>query len=104
MISKDPSEWNTLNIKTWLEWVTKQFSISPKPVLSRFPSTGRELIELSRADFWVCAGTKTGGNILAKHIACRIQSATGRIMDLLFCDKDPGKCDAFGAKLPLRFR
>lgn len=46
---------------------------------------------MSRADFWVCAGSKTGGNVLAKHIAHLIYSCTGQSRKSLLSDDDPGK-------------
>lgn len=65
--------------------------LEPKPVFSRFPITGSELIEMSRAEFWVCAGSNNGGNILAKHIAHSIHSATGKNLTSLLNDDDPGE-------------
>lgn len=79
-----------MNIKSWLDWITKEFKLNPAPVLSRFPSTGKELVELSRAEFWVCAGSKEGGNKLAEHIAYLIHDATGRNISSLLHREDPG--------------
>lgn len=87
----DPCEWNSANIKIWLDWSAKKFMLKPKPIYSRFPTTGVELSEMSRAEFWVCAGSKTGGNKLAKHIAHSIYSATGRNLTSLLDNDDPGK-------------
>lgn len=89
-ISIDPSEWNKLNIKSWLDWITKEFKLNPAPVLSRFPSNGKELVELSRAEFFVCAGSREGGNKLAEHIAYLIHDATGRNIRSLLHREDPG--------------
>lgn len=75
----------------WLKWITREFTIVPEPYAERFPETGRELCEMSRADFWVCAGSKTGGNVLAKHIAHLIYSCTGQSRKSLLSDDDPGK-------------
>lgn len=86
----DPSEWSTSHIKTWLNWITKKFQIDPEPVLERFPEHGHELVELSEADFWVCAGSRNGGKILSKHLAHMIHSATGRCPSVLSSEEDPG--------------
>lgn len=86
----DPAEWNSDNIKSWISWVTKEFKLQPPPEHNRFPSNGRELVEFSRADFWVCAGSKLGGNTLAKHLAYLQHTATGRCTSPLNNDNDPG--------------
>lgn len=86
----DPSEWNKLNIKSWLDWITKKFKLNPAPIVARFPSTGKELVELSRAEFWVCAGSNEGGNKLADYIACLVLDATGRNISHLIHREDPG--------------
>lgn len=88
---QDPAEWNAQHIESWLEWTTREFQIDPPPQTVRFPTTGQELVSLSRADFWVCAGSKLGGNLLAKHIAHLIQSSTGRSQSPLLSDEDPGE-------------
>lgn len=93
----DPIEWNADNIKAWISWVTKEFKLEPTPDFNRFPSTGRELIECKRADFWVCAGSKLGGNTLAKHLAHLQYTATGRCTSPLNNDNDPGICVTFCA-------
>ena len=90
LFNADPKEWDAANIKSWLTWMTKKFQLNPAPVLSRFPESGEALIKYSRADFWVCAGTKEGGNILAKYIAHLIHSSTGRSTSPLLNDNDPG--------------
>lgn len=86
----DPTEWNLDNIKTWIAWVTKEFKLQPTPDYKRFPSNGTELVEFTRADFWVCAGSKIGGNTLAKHLAYLQHTATGRCTSPLNNDNDPG--------------
>lgn len=87
----DPSEWDTANIKTWLKWMTKKFEIKPPPVRSRFPLTGKELVELSKAEFWVCAGSEHGGKTLARYIAWKIHDATGRTIPSLQDNVEPCK-------------
>lgn len=87
----DPREWDATNIKTWLNWSTKKFDIKPPPIRSRFPNTGAELVELSKADFWVCAGSKHGGNTLAKYICWKVYDATGKWITSLQSNDDPSK-------------
>lgn len=86
----DPTEWNSDHIKAWIEWVTKEFKLELPPDHKRFPADGKELVEFTRADFWVCAGSKLGGNTLAKHLAYLQHTATGRCTSPLNNDNDPG--------------
>lgn len=90
----DPTEWNSDNIKAWISWVTKEFKLEPAPDSKRFPSNGTELVEFTRADFWVCAGSRLGGNTLAKHLAYLQYTATGRCTSPLNNDNDPGMCSS----------
>ncbi|XP_020717288.1 DNA-binding protein D-ETS-6-like isoform X2 [Ceratitis capitata] len=85
----DPHAWNTEHINSWVKWLTKQFKIEPEPDISRFPTTGSELCELSRADFWVCAGSRQGGIILAKHFALTLYNATGRETSPMLNEDEP---------------
>lgn len=87
----DPSEWDAANIKTWLNWSTRKFSLKPAPTRCRFPNNGKELVKLTKAEFWVCAGTKEGGNTLAKYIAWKVYDATGQQLTSLQSNDDPGK-------------
>lgn len=63
--------------------MTKKFDIKPAPVRCRFPKTGQELVELNKAEFWVCAGSEYGGKTLAKYIAWKVYDATGRSIQSL---------------------
>lgn len=90
IIFTDPTEWNSNHIKTWLEWIASKFDITPVPIPSRFPTDGRELVTLTRADFWVCAGSKEGGNTLAKHMAHLLYGITGKWESPMLSDIDPG--------------
>lgn len=58
-------------------------------MIARFPNTGAELVKMSRAEFWVCAGSKTGGNTLSNHISHMIYNTTGRCISPM--ENDPGK-------------
>lgn len=71
--------------------MTKKFELDPPPVRSRFPKTGKELLEMSKAEFWVCAGSEKGGKTLAKYIVWKIQDATGRTIPNLQDDSEPCK-------------
>lgn len=90
-VPTDPSVWNDTHIRSWLKWISKKFSIEPPLSSLRFPKHGNELVKLSKAEFWVCAGSKEAGNILAKYIAHIVQNATGVNMDSLLDENDPGK-------------
>lgn len=90
LVPTDPSVWDVGHIKSWLKWMTKTFSIEPPLVAIRFPKTGNELVELYKADFWVCAGSKEAGNTLAKYIAHTVHNATGKNLDHLLDESDPG--------------
>ncbi|XP_050320142.1 DNA-binding protein D-ETS-6-like [Bactrocera neohumeralis] len=85
----DPHAWSTDDIAKWVKWLTKQFKIDPEPDISRFPTTGAELCELSRAEFWVCAGSRQGGILLAKHFALTLYSATGRETSPMLNEDEP---------------
>lgn len=90
-VPTDPSVWNDGHIKSWLKWMSKKFSIEPSLSSLRFPKRGSELVKLSKAEFWVCAGSKEAGNTLAKYIAHIVQNATGIDMNHLLDENDPGK-------------
>lgn len=87
---KDPREWNAKHIESWLAWASKIFDILPSPLPNRFPTTGKEIVELSKAEFWVCAGSPYGGNTLAKHLADRLQRYTGISKTSLLNNQEPG--------------
>lgn len=87
----DPHAWNTDDIAKWVKWLTKQFKIDPEPDIARFPTVGVELCELSRADFWVCAGSRQGGIILAKHFALTLYNATGRKTSPMLNEDEPSE-------------
>ncbi|XP_030383819.1 DNA-binding protein D-ETS-6 [Scaptodrosophila lebanonensis] len=74
----DPHAWSTEDIASWVKWLTRKFKIEPEPDITRFPKEGADLCQLSRADFWVCAGSRRGGMLLAKHFAFTLYHATGR--------------------------
>lgn len=87
----NPQTWTATNIKTWLEWASKQFDLDPPLQPEKFPETGDDLLNLSKADFWVCASSKFGGNKLAKHIAYLQYNSTGIENTELTNDADPSK-------------
>ncbi|TMW50871.1 hypothetical protein DOY81_004058 [Sarcophaga bullata] len=85
----DPRVWKAEHIAGWVKWMTKQFNIVPEPDVARFPNTGAELCSLSRAEFWVCAGSREGGKLFAKHFALTLHSATGRETSPMLNDNEP---------------
>ncbi|XP_073821097.1 uncharacterized protein [Musca autumnalis] len=85
----DPRVWNSDHISAWVRWMTKQFSIEPEPDITRFPTSGIELCSMSRADFWVCAGSRHGGILFAKHFAWTLHSVTGRETSPMLNDNEP---------------
>ncbi|EFA01591.1 DNA-binding protein D-ETS-6 [Tribolium castaneum] len=78
LVPSDPLEWTNTHIKSWLSWCSRKFSLNPKPDFEKFPTTGKELCELTRTDFETKAGCERTGTILAKHIAHLRHSVTGR--------------------------
>jgi hypothetical protein len=74
----DPAEWNTAHVRSWLKWSTRQFSLNPEPDADKFPTSGAELLELSRAEFEAKAGSSRAGRLLAIHLAHLRHSVTGR--------------------------
>lgn len=90
-VPMDPRVWTADHIAGWVKWMTKQFKIEPEPDVTRFPTTGAELCTLSRAEFWVCAGSRQGGILFAKHFALTLHSATGRESSPMLNDNEPSK-------------
>ncbi|KAF2894308.1 hypothetical protein ILUMI_11870 [Ignelater luminosus] len=86
MVPSDPMEWTASHIKSWLGWATKKFSLNPEPNQSKFPDSGSELCDLSRAEFETRAGNSRAGALLAKHIAHLRHSVTGRASSPLNID------------------
>ncbi|XP_026666976.1 DNA-binding protein D-ETS-6-like isoform X2 [Ceratina calcarata] len=72
MVPSDPSEWNSNHIKSWISWCSRTFSIEPISSVI-FPSTGKELLNLS-SDYWQDI---PGGKILARHLGYLRFQATG---------------------------
>lgn len=85
----DPRVWDSSHIRSWVKWMTRKFNIDPKPDIARFPKNGLELCDFSKADFWVCAGSKDGGIVVAKHFAYTLYSATGRETSPMLNDNEP---------------
>ncbi|KAH8393887.1 hypothetical protein KR215_005843 [Drosophila sulfurigaster] len=85
----DPHVWTTEDIASWVKWLTRKVKIDPEPDITRFPKDGNELCQLSRADFWVCAGSRRGGILLAKHFALSLYRATGRETSPMLNENEP---------------
>ncbi|XP_055371256.1 DNA-binding protein D-ETS-6-like [Condylostylus longicornis] len=85
----NPQVWTEENIQSWINWATKEFKLEIEPDISRFPKNGKELCEMTKADFWVCAGSRLGGIQLAKHLAWRLHYATGRETSPILNDDEP---------------
>lgn len=78
LLPTDPAEWNAWHVKSWLKWSARQFSLNPEPDPEKFPSSGAELLELSRAEFETKAESRRSGRLLAVHLAHLRHSVTGR--------------------------
>lgn len=89
-VPTNPQEWTSEHISSWVQWISKKFKIYPSLEPARFPSGGVELAKFTKADFWVCAGSKAGGDTLANHFAHLLQNVTGIEDILLGNDIDPG--------------
>lgn len=87
----DPHAWTSEDISSWVKWTTRKFKLDPEPDIARFPKDGQELCELSRADFWVCAGSRRGGMLLSKHFALSLYHATGRETSPMLNDNEPSE-------------
>ncbi|XP_053692519.1 LOW QUALITY PROTEIN: DNA-binding protein D-ETS-6 [Sabethes cyaneus] len=88
-VPTNPLEWTDEHISSWVQWVSKNFEIFPSLEPARFPSNGVDLAKFAKADFWVCAGSKEGGDRLSKHFAYLLQTGTGIEDNLLANDVDP---------------
>lgn len=91
-VHADPRKWDKKDVDTWVKWSTKAFNIEPPLIPERFPKNGQEICDMAKADYWVCAGSKYGGNTLAKYIAYQLHSCSGIDRKDLIDDNDPGKC------------
>ncbi|XP_023170382.2 DNA-binding protein D-ETS-6 [Drosophila hydei] len=89
LVPVDPHAWTTEDIASWVKWLTHKFKIEPEPDITRFPKDGKELCQLTRADFWVCAGSRRGGILLAKHFALSLYHATGRETSPMLNEDEP---------------
>ncbi|KAH8360945.1 hypothetical protein KR093_000940 [Drosophila rubida] len=85
----DPHAWTEEDIASWVKWLTRKVKIDPEPDITRFPKDGNELCQLTRADFWVCAGSRRGGILLAKHFALSLYRATGRETSPMLNENEP---------------
>ncbi|XP_016945751.2 DNA-binding protein D-ETS-6 isoform X1 [Drosophila suzukii] len=85
----DPHAWSSEDIASWVKWATRKFQLDPKPDVDRFPKDAQELCELTRADFWVCAGSRRGGMLMAQHFALSLYHATGRETSPMLNDNEP---------------
>eukprot|EP00099_Drosophila_melanogaster_P011233 NP_001285547.1 Ets at 21C, isoform C [Drosophila melanogaster] len=85
----DPHAWTPEDIASWVRWATRKFKLDPEPDIDRFPKDAQELCDLSRADFWVCAGSRRGGMLLAQHFAISLYHATGRETSPMLNDDEP---------------
>jgi hypothetical protein len=98
LMSTDPAEWNAGHVRSWLKWSARQFNLNPEPDADKFPTSGAELLELSRAEFETKAGSARAGRLLAIHLAHLRHSVTGRstspLQDHVDLDHDEeqGKC------------
>ncbi|XP_049282722.1 DNA-binding protein D-ETS-6-like isoform X2 [Anopheles funestus] len=90
-VPNNPHQWNAEHVTAWISWVSKNFDIYPPLEPARFPPTGQEIAQFTKADFWVCAGSAAGGNTLAKHFAHLIHTGTGdgNVGQKLASDIDP---------------
>lgn len=87
-VPADPREWDAEDIAAWLRWCAKEFNIEHLQK-ERFPTTGKEICEMSQADFWVCA-SGYGGKTMAKYIAFQLQACGIDRKDLID-DNDPSE-------------
>ncbi|KFB39880.1 Ets domain-containing protein [Anopheles sinensis] len=90
-VPNNPLEWTAEHVSAWTLWVSKNFEIFPPLEPARFPNGGEEIAKFTKADFWVCAGSKAGGDTCAKHFAHLMQRATGAEDKQLYNDVDPDR-------------
>lgn len=88
-VPTNPLEWSTDHIQSWIKWLSKKFEIYPPLEPVRFPGSGADLAKFTKADFWVCAGSKAGGDALAKHFAHLRQIGGGVEDSTLASNVDP---------------
>lgn len=88
-VPTNPLEWTTEHIHSWISWLSKKYEIFPPLEPVRFPTSGTDLAKFTKADFWVCAGSKAGGDILARFYAHHGQIGSGIEDSTLANDVDP---------------
>lgn len=71
--------------------MAEEFNLNPAPTPGLFPQTGSELVQLSKAEFCVCALSEDNGKTLARYIAWKTIDATGERISALLDEADPGK-------------
>ncbi|XP_075225580.1 uncharacterized protein LOC142326769 [Lycorma delicatula] len=77
-VPSDPAEWRSSHVAAWLSWCGREFNLTPRPEAARFPSTGAELVGLTRAELGALAGSSRSGRLLALHLAHLRLASTGR--------------------------
>ncbi|XP_039284420.1 transcriptional regulator ERG homolog isoform X2 [Nilaparvata lugens] len=78
MVLHHPAKWEGDHIADWVSWCGSQFKLRPLPDPSRFPTSGVDLVAMSRTDLGRVAGSARGGRLLAKHLAHLRSVTTGR--------------------------
>ncbi|KAG8289465.1 hypothetical protein J6590_103864, partial [Homalodisca vitripennis] len=73
-----PLEWTAPHVDAWLRWCTRQFRLTPRPDPARLPSTGAELVALSRRQLQQLTDSPRSGRLLATHLAHLRHPRTGR--------------------------
>ncbi|RZF39626.1 hypothetical protein LSTR_LSTR001147 [Laodelphax striatellus] len=66
---KYPAEWEGAHIAAWVSWCGRKFNLQPRPDASRFPTSGLDLIGLTRTELGRAAGSARAGRLLAVHLA-----------------------------------
>lgn len=89
VLFSDPRRWDANDIQAWLRWQGRQCKIKPKLEAAQFPSQGSDLVQMSRADFVISAGSRSGGRFLALFLGDRMRLETGQCSQLSL-DEEPG--------------
>lgn len=79
MVPPDPNDWDAGHIAAWLRWLEVRCQIEPALQATQFPSRGADLVQMRRADFVVSAGSRSGGRLLAMHVAHLVRQVSGSI-------------------------
>jgi ETS-type family len=90
-VPNNPTTWTQKHIEMWLKWASNQFKIKPPLDVSRFPKSGPEMAQFTRADFYIMCGSFEGGKLVADHFKYMMETARECVEPSLLEEGDPSE-------------